>query len=277
MKKPTTDNARRGFTLIELIAVIGLMAMLGTVATAGYRAATRGMTYTGIANDVEALVKSAEQTSFIENVPTAVIFYNEPVSAATGAAESGENFRGVAMAVKMAGRLSGVQDGVLLDEYAGWEHSYPKSGNFDDAGMRFFKMDLISGNANLDSCSTLVEPYLVKVDASKNGDYFAGMRLELGKVAEKLKMDENTFKARWGLKRRGGVGDWKPGDAYGMEMGMVALPAGYWFGNSAPSGDKRVGADAIKFVPDPNRGPAANTGTKTIRVNGREDVKVASY
>ena len=66
----------RGFTLVELIVVIGLMGLLATISIGGYFAAARGMAARGVVQDTASLVRQAMQTCLIDQVPTAVLFLN---------------------------------------------------------------------------------------------------------------------------------------------------------------------------------------------------------
>ena len=66
----------RAFTLVELLVTMGLMAMLATIAIAGYYGAVRGMTERGAKQDVASLVRLAQQRALVDEVPTAVFLMN---------------------------------------------------------------------------------------------------------------------------------------------------------------------------------------------------------
>ena len=73
----TVDKA--AFTLVELMVVIGLMALLGTFSVTGYFAAVRGMSDRAALDDTRSLIRLAMQTCLIDQTPTAVLFYNRYV------------------------------------------------------------------------------------------------------------------------------------------------------------------------------------------------------
>ena len=75
-RKTEASVRRAAFTLVELLVVIGLMALLGTVSVTGYFAAVRGMSYRAAKVDTVSLIRQAMQTCLIDQTPTAVLFYN---------------------------------------------------------------------------------------------------------------------------------------------------------------------------------------------------------
>ena len=63
---PSRAAGRAAFTLVELLVVIGLMAMLGTISVGGYFAAVRGMADRGALQDTISLIRLAQQTCLID-------------------------------------------------------------------------------------------------------------------------------------------------------------------------------------------------------------------
>ena len=68
---------KRAFTLIELLLVVGIMGLLGTVSVGGYQQMRRGMEEKGVIQDVNTLIRAAYQRAQIDRQPTAVVFWNE--------------------------------------------------------------------------------------------------------------------------------------------------------------------------------------------------------
>lgn len=147
--KPSFQSvrARRGFTLLELLVVVGIMGMLATVAIAGYNAAVQGMTVRGVRSNVASLVQSAQQRAAIDHVRTAVFFYNELLRA--GDQDRSDVVVGQAVAVRATGRISLVgnsssvaREGAsnsskfLFDEFADLERTYAVVSNgMDNANL----------------------------------------------------------------------------------------------------------------------------------------------
>ncbi len=249
-------TVKSAFTLIELIVVIGLMAMLATVSIAGYSAATRGMEARAARDDTMALIRLAQQRCRIDNVPTAVIFFNKQITeaGANNDVDTVAKKAGVAVAVRMGGRLSYVRGNLLVDEFADWNQSYPKySGETErdsEQGFRLFRMkNLIGGKPNikLDDCSSLVTPYVKKFELE---DYMINVKDRSNDFLERFGKKDNIV--RWGFELKGGVMGWEVGDAYGFEIGSITLPQGYGYGNvRIDSEAKSDSAPALYFSPNP--------------------------
>lgn len=281
-------DSRAGFTLIELLVVIGLMAVLGTISVGGYFAASRGMKTNGAIQDAMSFIRNAQQVSLIEQMPTAVLFYNRY----TGRADDGGEMYGTAVAIKMTGRISYVAgglytaegqrmngiNGALVDEFADWNTSFPRdtaNGNGDGNTLRLYNMADIQNTAKqgINRCSSLVLNRTGFVPLGGSGQSKAGSELL---IASSMLTDEfcdlyqkneqnnkngckyyNGNDYRWGLgiaSSQDGLqrNDWHIGDPYGVEIGSFDLPMGYIFGSSIPSQDAKLNAAnpaAIVFVP----------------------------
>ena len=98
-------RGRGAFTLVELLVVIGIMAVLATISVAGYTAATRGMADRGVIQSTVSILRIAQQTCEIDRVPTKVFFFNRRLS--DGSSEDDATlYQGTAIAVKQAGRIT---------------------------------------------------------------------------------------------------------------------------------------------------------------------------
>lgn len=67
----------RAFTLIELMVVMAIMGLLGTVSVGGYRAMQRGMEERGVMQSVNSFIRTAYQRAQIDRQPVVVFFWNE--------------------------------------------------------------------------------------------------------------------------------------------------------------------------------------------------------
>lgn len=262
-------SARRAaFTLVELMVVIGLMALLGTVSVTGYFAAVRGMADRAAKEDTVSLIRLAMQTCLIDQTPTAVLFYNRQTKAQSGdtttSDEAEMSSAGAAIAIKMVGRLSYVKNDIIVDEFADWNQSCPVSttSRGNDVGVPFYRMSDLAGQVaqGIDKCrayvSTTVEP--VSFDTEYMIAY-GGQVQDFCRDYTKEGSDNKKFSGtsynngnnqRWGhrIKQSNGI-TWKAGDAYGMEIGKLDLPKGYLYGSKAANSTKIDAAGALTFRP----------------------------
>jgi len=266
----TVDKA--AFTLVELMVVIGLMALLGTFSVTGYFAAVRGMSDRAALDDTRSLIRLAMQTCLIDQTPTAVLFYNHQNQVQTDTVSSEEvqaTSSGSAIAIKMAGRITSVKGNILLDEFADWNQSYPVSSSkaSSDSGVRFYNMkDLDKVADGIDKCSSLMKDYVevVKFDT----EYMLTAGLQVSQFCRDFKKnpeDNKDFSGttyangnnyRWGrgVQDRNGI-TWKIGDAYGVEIATLDLPKGYIFGSQEPNSLKVKPVKSLSFSPSGAQSP----------------------
>lgn len=271
MKAHATERSagKAAFTLVELMVVIGLMAMLGTVSVTGYFAAVRGMTDRAAVQDTISIIRQAMQVCLIDQTPTAVLFYNRQTQAKQSDGDTAEveaSSAGTAVAIKMAGRLSYVNGDILVDEFADWNQSYPvlASGNHSssDVGIPFYRMANLAGEVagGIDKCRafvyTAVEPvefdneYMIAYGGQVQ--HFCQEYKKYGKDNAKFSGTayNNGNNQRWGHRVKQGNGlSWKVGDAYGVEIGTLQLPNGIVYGNRAANSTKIESAGALTFSP----------------------------
>lgn len=219
----------KAFTLLELLVVIGIMGLLGTVSVGGYRAMQRGMEERGVMQNVNAFVRTAYERAQIDRQPTAIYFWNETLRGETE--DETEIVVGKAVAVRRQGRLSAVSGNLLVDEFADLNLVYKTSGDDDDtssegagAADAFNTMYLYC----LDSMGQDVEPKR-SIVASKVKKYTVNEQYMLGQPTGSA--GSGTLEM-WAFEK---VGDddsveWKTGSAYGFEFAELTLPANYIFG-----------------------------------------------
>ena len=265
MKAHETErmSRRAAFTLVELIVVVGLMAMLGTISVTGYFAAARGMTERAAMQDTISLIRQAMQVCLIDQTPTAVLFYNRQTQAEQeGGGDRGATSAGTAVAIKMAGRLSYVSGDILVDEFADWNQSYPVTTSSDDAGVPFYRMANLAGEVKggIDKCRSFVDTAVVPV--SFDNEYmiaYGGQVQNFCEVYKKRGKDNQKFSdtsyyngnnQRWGHRIKQGNGlSWKVGDPYGVEIASLQLPNGFVYGSKAADSTEIAPAGALTFSP----------------------------
>ena len=217
----------KAFTLLELLVVIGIMGLLGTVSVGGYRAMQRGMEERGVMQNVNAFVRTAYERAQIDRQPTAIYFWNETLRGETE--DETEIVVGKAVAVRRQGRLSAVSGNLLVDEFADLNLVYKTGGDDDssegsDAADKENTMYLYC----LDNMGQNVEPKR-SIVASKVKKYTVNEQYMLGQPTGSA--DSGTLEM-WAFEKVGDDDsvDWKTGSAYGFEFAELTLPANYIFG-----------------------------------------------
>ena len=294
---------RRGFTLVELLVVIGLMALLGTLSVGGYFAAARGMKVRGAVQDTISFLRNAYQTCQIDQTPVAVVFYNRY----TGRKDDGGEMYGTAVAVKMAGRISmkagggrrvgangsasgGTTGPLLVDEFADWNAAYPHEAGQDStsAGRRLFNMRNIETTAKtgLKGCSSLMNDWVgyVRMSDLQEKEWLATANMDTQTwcdtyektAAKNLQSGASDYANgndfRWGFsfhaKNDGlNAAGWRIGDAYGVPIAEFDLPRGFIFGSSAPQENGEAQAAtvaAVTCLPEDATGESFNIPTISI-------------
>jgi len=262
MKTTFTDRRQSAFTLIELLVVIGLMAVLATVSVAGYSAANRGMADRGAIQSTVSTLRVAQQTCMIDRVPTKVLFFNQLLSSG-GDANSATLYQGTAIAIKQAGRITmdpGKGVGMLVDEFADWNQSFPTSGSSGLSGMRLFRMTKSDESKDIEGCSTIVNPFVTEKKILD--DYMIQSGISIRDWCERHAPGNAVM---WGFEAvSGSAGNWKAGDPYGVEIARIDLPRGYIFGSSPPTGNKLKAASVAAVTFDPEDGEPSMSASVPI-------------
>ena len=217
---------RRAFTLVELLMVIAIMALLGTVTVGGYRAMQRGMEERGVMENANHFIRAAYRRAQIDRQPVAVYFWNETLREETETESM--IVVGRAVAVRRAGRVSRFLDPYLYDEFGDLdkerlvESSEDEDADNADSGsvendnlVPLYKMNSRTSNGR-----SLVSQTTKNV-TDQNGDTLlsSGRSRDIPCYA-------------YVLKSAGTAGEWHVGDAYGLEFAEIQLPHGYLFGSS---------------------------------------------
>lgn len=281
-------RVRRGFTLLELLVVVGIMGMLATVAISGYNAAVQGMTVRGVRSNVASLVQAAQQRAAIDHVRTAVFFYNELLRA--GDQDRSDVVVGQAVAVRATGRISLVGNSTsvaregasnsskfLFDEFSDLERTYAVVSNgMDNAtlvtsgkgAIRLFRFD--PGASKL--TYSFVHDYVI--ERLRRAGSLIGHRETLLTTGS----ETNLYGYAFGIDRsRSGSADsqWRAGDSYGVEIAVLQLPHGFVFGTAIPSSMASPVSDnpvnAIFFAAD-----GTPSGATSVRISAVKNVGSAA-
>ena len=263
---------RKGFTLVELLVVIGIMAGLGTVATAGYFAVVRGMEERGALSSVTSLIDAAQQRARMDRVPTAVLFYNEMVNddSTTSGDSQHAGICGVAVAIRKSGRITraeGSSEGSLLfDEFADLDRVYDIEEGAEggkSSGMRLYQfrgMDAMGSGSSL-------RYSIVHTDVACSKRVLLDEKLLFSNPnGGTVQIWASAFR----IKDPKGV-DWRTGDAYAFEFANARLPKNYFFkgGSAVPTSFDNPVKLAGVMVFDPNEDNIninSGTGSSTIEV-----------
>lgn len=217
---------RSAFTLIELLMVVMIMGLLGTLTVGGYRAMQRGMEERGVMENVNHFIRAAYRRAQTDRQPVAVYFWNETLREETDSETL--IVVGKAVAVRRAGRVSRFFDPYIFDEFGDLEkerlivaeedidNENSESGSVDnDNLMPLYKMNSRSGSGR-----SLVSQTTKSV-TKENSDtlLMSDMMHEIPCYA-------------YVLRDAGSAGTWHIGDAYGLEFAEIQLPHGYLFGNT---------------------------------------------
>lgn len=253
-------SMRRAFTLIELMVVVGIMAMLGLAATNGYAALQRGMAERGAVAAVNALLKSAKERAKVDRVPTAVFFYNKMLREATD--DQSAIVVGEAVAVRRSGRVSLVRRNMIYDEFADLEHTFDvdlignmenrpgmKLWRFDDAPMSRMQYSVVADAVCRGSASIMIDSIVheVEEDAYIEPDISDEVDVQGGLYY----MQAYGFYKKSGTSKFEPSGGWATGDGYGLEFATIQLPHNFVFGSGGvPSRmEDIIEAKAVYFRP----------------------------
>ena len=202
--------------------VILIMGILGSITVGGYRAMQRGMEERGVMQNVNEFMKVAYQRAQIDRAPVAVYFWNETLREETDTETL--IVVGKAVAVRRAGRISGVTGSYLRDEFGDLRYSRltldededeDREGGTSEDGIYLYQINGAADGAerkrSIISQSTQAKP--------------VSQELALGQGS--VEIDAYAYE----LLDRNGV-TWAVGDGYGFEFAEIQLPKNFIFGTS---------------------------------------------
>ena len=258
---------RRAFTLIELLMVVMIMAMLGTVTVGGYRAMQRGMEERGVMENANHFIRAAYRRAQIDRQPVALYFWNETLREETETEPL--IVVGKAVAVRRAGRISRCFDSWLYDEFGDLDKERLVE-NYDDENGE----NVNSGSTENDN---LIPIYKMNSRSSSGRSLVSQTTKNVTASNRDALLSSGEVKDipcyAYVMKNVGTAGEWHVGDAYGLEFAEIQLPHGYLFGSSyhkRPQ-DKTSAGDytMMWFDVSLNSGDGSDegaTGTSTIQI-----------
>lgn len=244
-------RVRWGFSLLELLAVMSIMAMLSTLAVTSYFSAIRSMAARGAKKQFLNTLVLARQRACIDGARVSVMIFNEIGSYESDGATVKE-WAPSYVVCKELGRVSFVSGNYLFDEFSDLKQLFGTAPDGESSdigrvgGIRLY--NLTSG------FWTLVKPYvsLRSVGGANSRLLYSGGTHNFMAYA---------FEKQTGTgSQSSGSGAWQVGDAYGIEVAPVQfLPKGFSFEQLA---NNESAIHYVTFEPD---GSAKQGKTFTIR------------
>lgn len=279
-----SNEMKKGFTLVELLVVIALMGMMGTLAVSSYSAITRGMNERAALDAAKSLVDAAVQRSNLDRTKIHIYFFDE-VLKLESATDRGVG-SGVAIAVRPVGRISMVPETDLYcDEFTDIEQIYGalevKASGSSGGGAGGLGANEAAENAAEDEVSSM------RIYNMSNPGSSGYVSVQEGVVPyeitdydlEDVVREDGSEQPRtwtiYGFKKTKGEGSgtFKVGDAYGQEFAVTRLPPGYFFGNkvkmSAVDDLGQHYVDCREIDPTDRQTPSMNVYVR--RPNGQYD------
>lgn len=272
----------RGFSLMELLAVMSIMALLTTLAVTSYFGAVRGMARRSAVKHFANTLILARQRACMENVRISVVVFNELI----GEKDTNLSPADVTpsyVVCKMLGRLSLVdeQNGVknLVDEFTELDRLFDLK---DDKLSYNYRGSVRLYNLNQGKWSNVypwVEQYPFKAPPNDRGlkdRYTASGNTSLTPTEKGNGYTLNAF--AFGINKTSGNlnsadDTWRVGDAYGIEVAPAnSLPRNFLFTELGTHVDKAI---TITFTPDGRLATPAD-GVKEIRTVIEETIPQAN-
>lgn len=223
-----TKAKRRGFSLLELLAVMSIMALLTTMAVTSYFSAIRGMARRSAVKQIVNTLTVARQRACMDSARYSVVFFNE----ITGATDSDVTPSYVVS--KELGRLTYIEgNSTFVDEFTPLESIFGIDDNNANGYLGSLRLyNLTQGKWTQVFPWAIVYP-LQRYSATKSATQY---NLNPYALKENPKVP-NLNKAQWTV-----------GDAYGVEAAPIrSLPKGFEFTQLKSNVNQAL---AITFFPD---------------------------
>jgi len=218
---------KKAFTLLELLLVVALMGILGSVMIGGYVAIHRGMEQRMNVQNVNQFVRSAYQRAQVDRKPVDVYFWNETLQAESDL----ENLIvvGKACAVRTYGRISEVNGKYLKDEFGDQKFSRLVEDADSD-------VDLEAVGDNETDDEDLIYIYNMRRGGTDRQrslvSEFTQRSVTYDLLATDMSGSTYPIEAYAWVKAGTDSVDWRPGDPYGFVFEEIQLSHNYIFGRS---------------------------------------------
>ncbi len=251
-------GGRRGFSLMELLAVMSIMALLTTLAVISYFGAVRGMTRRSAVKHFANTLILARQRACMENSRISVVVFNE----ITGL--KSDDVTPSYVICKELGRLTYIRNGSLVDEFTELDKIFgtEKLSYTYRGSIKLYNLS----RGKWSNVYPWVEPYPFRNNSGLSGRHSASgdPRPQAGQTYMKpIELSSGytlpvfAFGINTTLQNPNAAdNDWEVGDAYGIEAGPVgALPRNFLFSELNKSVSDAI---TITFTPD-GRAESAET------------------
>lgn len=207
---------RAGFTLIELMVVVGLMILVTAITISGSFGMTRSSGFRGAEDLVFNTLQFARQKACVEGKETLVIFYDDKEENKYGA----DSF----IVVQAAGVITGgLRDGNYFED---------RSSTINDGTLTNTVWSLKNGR----------KAYIRNVGSSVGSEFVPGDERKYKYATKRIYLKPESGET---LKKT----DWEKGDIYGFNISSVQiLPKGFKIGWNSSLGS--VKKKCIVFKPD---------------------------
>ena len=248
MVRTSKDNqGRRGFSLLELLAVMSIMAMLTTLAVTSYFSAIRSMTRRSATKHLVNTFILARQRACMEGARVSVIIFNE----VTG--EKDTDVTPSYVMCKEIGQLTFLNLPKLVDEFTEIDRMFGTKGYGDNYKGSMKLYNLTEGKWS--HVYPWVVPYQLNSRYSASGNpHMTDSEQSMG-----YSLNVFAFKINPNVQNSNGEPNWNVGDAYGIEVAPAgSLPRNFWFSTLQDSVTKVI---TVTFEPDGTATTADNTIT----------------
>ncbi|MBP5510725.1 MAG: prepilin-type N-terminal cleavage/methylation domain-containing protein [Kiritimatiellae bacterium] len=255
---------KKGFTLVELLTVMAIMAMLSTIAVSSYFTAIRGMARRSALKHLANTFVLARQRACMEGASMSVMIFNEitgydNTEASTG---SGTSFNPTYVICRKLGRISCLPDNGsgkgdhLVDEFLSLDVLFgsildENETNYKrDHELESFRLYNLTRGKWSDVYPKVVEELLDnRTSSAKGSESFSDQK--------KYKHDLPVY--AFIVQNQNSV-NWRVCDAYGIEVSPPnTLPRGFIFPDL--NEDKEEDVITVTFNPD-----GTCSGDRTIRL-----------
>lgn len=254
---------RKGFTLVELLAVMGLMGLMAAMAIGGYSAVVRGMADRAALDAAKGLADAAWQRALMDGKRTQIYLFDDVLK--VDSEMSAGIVNGVAIAVRPVGRITATVGDLYCDEFGDLERSYGTTKSGTENG------DVTESHANIRLYNIAQKDYALVKEFVAKAELDENTLVEVGN-GERWESRSFTF---YGFQpdddATDGSATFAAGQEYGVEFSTTRLPPGYTFSeNVSMSGAGNLGQHRVKVIDvKPTDGSSPNITVYRRRPDGQ--------